>query len=130
MTWEILTAPGEIHLARIAVPGGWLYRTAAPGASPAMAFVPDTSKVDDDTWKVAQIRGTAELANQRDHLKADKAELLAALEIIAGTPKEGEPDPCEPDCRQSWDEEGMRMALDDIIDRARAAIAKAKGEQS
>jgi hypothetical protein len=52
----------------------------------------------------------------------------AILHRIAETPKQGEPCPDDPRYAQAWDDDGIQRpvdALHELIDIARAAIAKA-----
>ena len=102
-------------------PGPWVALPFGPDGG-ARAYGPACHPVP-DTWENASLIAAA-------------PELLAALRWIAMTPKEGEPElggwtfPDEPPCLQSWDDDlGVSAieALHNLIDEARAAIAKAEG---
>ena len=59
---------------------------------------------------------------------ASGPELLAALQDVAGTPKQGEPEPCDPEFNQDWEADMGKYAiarLHELIDSARVALAKA-----
>jgi hypothetical protein len=76
---------------------------------------------------LATLHGPDRLKNGRK--VAALPDMLAALKEIAETPKHGEPCPKAPEFKQSWDDNSGRYAVDklhEIIDAARAALAKAE----
>jgi hypothetical protein len=82
--WTVLSdgrSASDPWLAFASVPGGRLYRTGAPGVGPAMAFVPTNDRVAEE----AALDGDDDAIEARVvQLRADKAELLAALDELAG----------------------------------------------
>lgn len=63
-------------------------------------------------------------------LMAAAPSMAELIKDIAETPKHGEPCPDAPEFQQSWEDECGRYAIDrlhDIIDAARAAVAKVTG---
>jgi hypothetical protein len=59
---------------------------------------------------------------------ASGPELFAALQGVAGTPKHGEPEPCDAEFNQDWEADMGKFAiarLHELIDSARAALTNA-----